>query len=59
MAFVVRLKNEVSDRYWGSDFDYSKFETRVELYGHYRWNYPSLDPEDGSRLPHLGPRAFP
>jgi outer membrane protein assembly factor BamA len=36
------LKNEVSDRYWGSDFDYSKFETRVELYGRYRWNYPSL-----------------
>jgi outer membrane protein assembly factor BamA len=37
------LKNEVSDRYWGSDFDYSRFETRVELYGHYRWNYPSLN----------------
>lgn len=36
------LKNEVSDRYWLSDFDYSKFETRVELYGHYWWNYPSL-----------------
>ncbi len=38
----VRIKNEVSDRYWGSDFDYSKFETVVELYGHYRWNYPSV-----------------
>ena len=36
------LKNEVSDRYWGSDFDYSKFEMRVELYGRYRSNYPSL-----------------
>ena len=38
----VRLKNETSDRYWGSDFDYSKFETVVELYGRYAWNYPSL-----------------
>jgi outer membrane protein assembly factor BamA len=36
------LKNEVSDRYWLSDFDYSKFEARVELYGHYWWNYPSV-----------------
>jgi hypothetical protein len=36
------LKNEVSDRYWLSDFDYSKFEARAELYGHYWWNYPSL-----------------
>jgi outer membrane protein assembly factor BamA len=36
------LKNEVSDRYWGSDFDYSKFEMQVDLYGRYRWNYPSL-----------------
>jgi len=36
------LKNEVSDLYWGSDFDYSKFETHVEFYGHYGWNYPSL-----------------
>ena len=38
----VRIKNETSDRYWGSDFDYSKFETLVELYGRYRWNYPSV-----------------
>ena len=38
----VLLKNEVSDRYWLSDFDYSKFEMRVDLYGRYRWNYPSL-----------------
>jgi outer membrane protein assembly factor BamA len=38
----VRIKNELSDRYWGSDFDYSKFETLVELYGRYRWNYPSV-----------------
>jgi outer membrane protein assembly factor BamA len=39
---LLFLKNEVSDRYWLSDFDYSKFETRAELYGHYGWNYPSL-----------------
>jgi outer membrane protein assembly factor BamA len=38
----VRIKNETSDRYWGSDFDYSKFETLVELYGRFRWNYPSV-----------------
>ena len=36
------LKNELSDRYWASDFDYYKLETRVELYGRLRWNYPSL-----------------
>ena len=41
-GILLFLKNEVSDRYWLSDFDYSKFETRAELYGHYRWNYPSL-----------------
>jgi outer membrane protein assembly factor BamA len=35
------LKNEVSDRYWGSQFDYSKFEVRTELYGKWAWNYPS------------------
>ena len=39
---LLLLKNEVSDRYWLSDFDYSKFETRLEMYGHYGWNYPSL-----------------
>ena len=36
------LKNELSDRYWGSQFDYSKFEVRTELYGKLGWNYPSL-----------------
>jgi outer membrane protein assembly factor BamA len=36
------LKDELSDRYWGSDFDYSKFEARAELYGKVAWNYPSL-----------------
>ncbi len=41
-GILLFLKNEVSDRYWLSDFDYSKFETRAELYGHYWWNYPSL-----------------
>jgi outer membrane protein assembly factor BamA len=41
-GLLLFIKNEVSDRYWGSDFDYSKFETHVELYGHYWWNYPSL-----------------
>lgn len=39
---LLVLKNEVSDRYWVSEFDYSKLESRVELYGHYWWNYPSL-----------------
>lgn len=38
----VLFKNEVSDRYWGSHFDYSKFEMRTELYGKVAWNYPSL-----------------
>ena len=36
------FKNEVSDRYWASDFDYSKFEMRLEMYRRYWWNYPSL-----------------
>ena len=36
------LKNEVSDQYWGSQFDYFKFEVRSELYGRIAWNYPSL-----------------
>lgn len=36
------LKDELSDHYWGSDFDYSKFEARTELYGRVAWNYPSL-----------------
>ena len=36
------LKNEVSDQYWGSQFDYSKFEARAELYWKWGWNYPSV-----------------
>jgi outer membrane protein assembly factor BamA len=39
---LLLLKNELSDRYWGSDFDYSKFEMRLEMYRRYGWNYPSL-----------------
>ncbi len=39
----MTLKNELSDRYWGSDFDYAKVEARAELYGHIGWNYPSLN----------------
>ena len=41
-GILLVFKNEMSDRYWLSDFDYSKFETRVEMYGHHGWNYPSL-----------------
>jgi outer membrane protein assembly factor BamA len=41
-GILVLIKNEISDRYWESDFDYSKFESRLEMYGRYRWNYPSL-----------------
>lgn len=36
------LKNELSDQYWGSEFDYSKIQAHAELYGHVGWNYPSL-----------------
>jgi outer membrane protein assembly factor BamA len=40
----VRLlfKNEVADQFWGSEFDYSKFEGRTEFYARLGWNYPSL-----------------
>lgn len=36
------MKNEVADRYFGSEFDYNKFESRVEVYTRFGWNYPSL-----------------
>jgi outer membrane protein assembly factor BamA len=36
------IKNEASDQFWGSQFDYSKFEGRTEFYGKLGWNYPSL-----------------
>ena len=39
---LLLLKNELSDRYWLSDFDYSKFEVRLEMYRHYWWNFPSV-----------------
>ena len=39
------LKNEVSDQYWGSEFDYSKFEVHTELYWKWAWNYPSVSLE--------------
>jgi hypothetical protein len=39
---LLLLKNELSDRYWGSEFGYSKFEMRLEMYRRYRWNYPSI-----------------
>ena len=39
---LLLLKDELSDRYWLSDFDYSKFEARLEMYRHYWWNYPSI-----------------
>ena len=40
----IRLlfKDEISDQYLGSQFDYSKFEARAELYGKWAWNYPSV-----------------
>ena len=38
----IGLKNEIGDRYWGSQFDYSKFEVHTEFYGQVGWNYPSL-----------------
>jgi outer membrane translocation and assembly module TamA len=36
------MKNEVADQFWGSEFDYNKFESRVEVYGRVGWNYPSV-----------------
>jgi outer membrane protein assembly factor BamA len=38
----LQVKNEVSDQYWGSQFDYSKLTVGAELYGQVAWNYPSL-----------------
>ncbi len=38
----LQVKNELADRYWGSQFDYTKFEVHTELYGRVAWNYPSL-----------------
>lgn len=38
----LQFKNALSDQYWGSEFDYSKFEVMTELHGKLAWNYPSL-----------------
>lgn len=38
----IALKNEISDRFWASDFDYAKLELQLELYGHWGRTYPSL-----------------
>ena len=38
----ISLKNEVSDRFWKSDFDYVKLDFQMELYGHWGRTYPSM-----------------
>ncbi len=38
----ISLKNEVSDRFWKSDFDYVKLDFQLELYGHWGPTYPSV-----------------
>jgi len=38
----IALKNEVSDRFWKSDFDFVKLDFQVELYGHWAETYPSM-----------------
>jgi outer membrane protein assembly factor BamA len=38
----LRLANELSDAFWGSDYDYIKADAQVELYGKFRQSYPSL-----------------
>jgi outer membrane protein assembly factor BamA len=38
----IALKNEISDRFWKSDFDYVKLDFQVELYGHWGSTYPSM-----------------
>jgi outer membrane protein assembly factor BamA len=38
----IALKNEISDSFWKSDFDYVKLDFQVELYGHWGPTYPSL-----------------
>ncbi len=39
----ISLKNEISDRFWQSDFDYVKLDFQLELYGHWGPTYPSLN----------------
>jgi outer membrane protein assembly factor BamA len=38
----ISLKNEVSDRFWKSDFDYVKLDFQMELYGRWGSTYPSM-----------------
>ena len=38
----IQLKNELSDRFWKSDFDYVKLDLQLELYGHWGPTYPSM-----------------
>ena len=38
----ISLKNEISDGFWKSDFDYVKLDLRLELYGHWGRTYPSM-----------------
>jgi outer membrane protein assembly factor BamA len=38
----ISLKNEVSDRFWKSDFDYVKLDFQLELYAHWGVTYPSM-----------------
>jgi outer membrane protein assembly factor BamA len=38
----ISLKNEVSDGFWKSDFDYVKLDFQLELYGHLGPTYPSM-----------------
>ena len=39
----VKLHNEVSDNFWGSDYDYAKLEFQGELYGYVAKTYPSVN----------------
>lgn len=38
----ISLKNELSDRFWKSDFDYAKLDLQLELYGRWGGTYPSM-----------------
>jgi outer membrane protein assembly factor BamA len=38
----LSLKNEISDRFWKSEFDYVKLAFQWELYGHWGPTYPSM-----------------
>jgi outer membrane protein assembly factor BamA len=38
----IALKNEISDGFWKSDFDYVKLDFQLELYGQWGRTYPSM-----------------